>query len=74
MDKQSEMKQPGSDASQGEPKAAEAIVEQRKADHIRINVEEDVSFRNLATGLDKLYLMHEALPELDYAEVDTKTT
>jgi isopentenyl-diphosphate delta-isomerase len=74
MDKQSEMKQPVSDASQREPKAGEAIVEQRKADHIRINVEEDVSFRNLATGLDKLYFMHEALPELDFADVDTRTT
>jgi isopentenyl-diphosphate delta-isomerase len=50
----------------------DTIVEQRKADHIRINVEEDVSFRNLTTGLDEYYLMHEALPELDFAAVNTE--
>ncbi len=52
----------------------EAIVEQRKVDHIRINVEEDVSFKNLTTGLDSYYLMHEALPELDFARVNTETS
>lgn len=52
----------------------EALVEQRKADHIRINIEEDVSFRNLTTGLEDFYLMHEALPELDFAAVNTHTT
>jgi isopentenyl-diphosphate delta-isomerase len=51
---------------------SEAITEQRKVDHIRINVEEDVSFKNLTTGLDNYYLMHEALPELDFAQVNTK--
>lgn len=45
--------------------------EQRKADHIRINVEEDVAFRHLTTGLERYFLMHQALPELDLAEVDT---
>lgn len=52
----------------------EAVVEQRKADHIRINVEEDVSFKNLTTGLENLYLMHEALPELDFATIETRAT
>lgn len=47
--------------------------EQRKADHIRINVEEDVSFRNLGTGLDNYFFMHQALPELDYANIGTST-
>jgi len=46
-------------------------VERRKSDHIRINVEEDVAFRGLTTGLEKLYLMHQALPELDFRAVDT---
>ncbi|MGD2076987.1 MAG: type 2 isopentenyl-diphosphate Delta-isomerase [Chloroflexota bacterium] len=64
-----------SDSASEQPSTEpDAIVEQRKVDHIRINVEEDVSFRNLATGLDKYYLMHEALPELDFAQVDTATT
>ena len=48
--------------------------ERRKADHIRINLEEDVSFRTLTTGLEKLFFMHQALPELNLAEVDTSTT
>jgi isopentenyl-diphosphate delta-isomerase len=50
----------------------EALVEQRKVDHIRINVEEDVSFKNLTTGLEDYYLMHEALPEIDFAAIDTQ--
>jgi len=59
-------------AVQGNEAAREEMVEQRKVDHIRINVEEDVSFKNLTTGLDKYYLMHEALPELDFAKVSTQ--
>jgi isopentenyl-diphosphate delta-isomerase len=46
-------------------------VETRKSDHIRINVEEDVAFRGLTTGLEKHYLMHQALPEMDFGAVDT---
>lgn len=46
-------------------------VERRKSDHIRINVEEDVSFRGLTTGLEKHYFMHQALPEMDFGAVDT---
>jgi isopentenyl-diphosphate delta-isomerase len=48
-------------------------VEQRKADHIRINVEKDVSFRRLTTGLERYFFLHQALPELDFAAVDTST-
>jgi len=74
MKEENDKTHPIDSVSPGETDHADALVEQRKADHIRINVEEDVSFRNLTTGLDKLYLMHEALPELDFDEVDTKTT
>ena len=42
----------------------------RKADHIRINLEEDVQ-SGLNTGLEKLRFEHNALPELDLAAVDT---
>ncbi|MCB9101425.1 MAG: type 2 isopentenyl-diphosphate Delta-isomerase [Anaerolineales bacterium] len=45
--------------------------EQRKADHIRINLEEDVNFRTLTTGLEHYHFLHQALPELNLAEVDT---
>jgi len=42
----------------------------RKADHIRINLEEDVQFPRLTTGLERYRLVHQALPELDLAAVD----
>lgn len=47
------------------------IHEQRKADHIRINLEEDVSFKKLTNGLEDYFFMHQALPELDLATIDT---
>lgn len=46
-------------------------INQRKADHIRINLEEDVRFPTLTTGLERYRFVHQALPELDMAEVDT---
>lgn len=45
----------------------------RKADHIRINLEENVQFPRLTTGLEKLRFIHQALPELDLEQVDTST-
>lgn len=50
---------------------ADGIHERRKADHIRINLEEDVKFKTLTSGLDRYFFMHQALPELDIAEIDT---
>lgn len=50
------------------------IHERRKADHIRINLEEDVSFNNLTTGLEKYFFMHQALPEINLADIDTNST
>lgn len=46
----------------------------RKADHIRIAVEEDVGFGNLTNGLDGYRFVHQALPEIDLDAVDTGTT
>jgi isopentenyl-diphosphate Delta-isomerase len=43
----------------------------RKADHIRIALEEDVGFGALSTGLERFRFVHQALPELDLADVDT---
>lgn len=48
--------------------------ESRKADHIRINLEENVQFPNTTTGLEKYKFMHQALPELDLDEIDTQVT
>ncbi|HHY55968.1 MAG TPA: type 2 isopentenyl-diphosphate Delta-isomerase [Chloroflexi bacterium] len=44
-------------------------IDQRKADHIRINVTENVQFPNLTTGLERYRLVHQALPEVDLHEV-----
>ena len=41
----------------------------RKADHIRINLEEDVR-SGLTTGLERFRFIHQALPELDLEAVD----
>ena len=48
-------------------------VSRRKADHIRINLEEDVR-SGVTTGLERLQLEHNALPEIDLGEVDTALT
>ena len=45
----------------------------RKADHLRICLEEDVQFRHLTNGLDKYRFEHCCLPELDFEEVDLDT-
>jgi isopentenyl-diphosphate delta-isomerase len=45
----------------------------RKADHIRINLEEDVR-SGLTTGLERYHFVHQALPELDLGEVETGTS
>ena len=37
-----------------EKRASPPETEQRKADHIRINLDEDVSFRGVTTGLERL--------------------
>ena len=48
------------------------LTEQRKSDHIRINLEEDVQNREIATGLEQLRFMHNALPELNLDEIDLR--
>lgn len=41
----------------------------RKNDHIRINLEEDVR-SGLTTGLERYFFLHNALPELNLSEID----
>ena len=48
-------------------------IERRKADHIRINVEEDVGAKGVSSGFDELRFVHCALPEMDLTEVDMRT-
>jgi isopentenyl-diphosphate delta-isomerase len=46
--------------------------ESRKADHIRINLEKDVRFPRLTTGLEHYRFLHQAVPELNLSDVDTR--
>jgi isopentenyl-diphosphate delta-isomerase len=50
------------------------MLERRKSEHLRINLEEDVSFPRLRTGLERYRFIHNALPEVSLQEVDTTTT
>jgi isopentenyl-diphosphate delta-isomerase len=47
-----------------------APIHERKADHIKINLEKDVRSA-LTTGLENYHFVHEALPELDLNRIDT---
>ncbi|HEY5729427.1 MAG TPA: type 2 isopentenyl-diphosphate Delta-isomerase [Anaerolineales bacterium] len=47
-----------------------APIDKRKADHIKINLEQDVRSA-LTTGLENYHFTHEALPELDLNRIDT---
>ena len=46
----------------------------RKKDHVAITVRQDVRFRSKTTGLETLDFVHNALPELNFSEVDPSTT
>ena len=46
----------------------------RKADHLRVCLEDDVQCGEITTGLEKYRFTHCCLPELDRAEVDISTT
>lgn len=48
-------------------------VASRKADHIRINLEEDVAAKGVGGGFDDYYFVHCALPEVDLHQVDPST-
>jgi isopentenyl-diphosphate delta-isomerase len=48
--------------------------ESRKVDHIRINLEKDVQFPRLTTGLENYRFLHQALPEMNLSDVDTSVT
>jgi len=46
----------------------------RKADHLRICLEEDIEFHKNTHGLEKYHFTHCCLPELDLGEIDLTTT
>jgi isopentenyl-diphosphate delta-isomerase len=61
---------PDFDTNEKSTRSAPSKIDQRKADHIKINLEKDVRSA-LTTGLEKYHFVHEALPELDLKEIDT---
>ncbi len=48
-----------------------SATESRKLDHILINLEKDVQFPRLTTGLERYRFTHQALPELNLNDIDT---
>jgi isopentenyl-diphosphate delta-isomerase len=49
------------------------MLEQRKSEHLHINLEKDVSFPRLTTGLEHYRFVHNALPDVALDEVDLTT-
>jgi isopentenyl-diphosphate Delta-isomerase len=47
---------------------------QRKAEHLNISLNEQVNFKNVSTGFEKYYFIHQALPEINRSEVDLSLT
>ncbi len=45
----------------------------RKADHVRINLEEDVHAKGVTTGFDRYHFVPLAIPDLDLVNVSTET-
>jgi len=48
--------------------------QQRKADHIRVCLEQDVQCQQITTGLEKYRFQHCCLPELDWDDLDVSST
>jgi len=60
-------------AANGELRTASRTAS-RKDEHLRINLEEDVAAKGIDTGFDDFRLVHRALPGIDLADVDLRTT
>ncbi len=48
-------------------------IKNRKDDHIRICLEEDVNAKKVTTGFEDIHLIHRALPEINLEEIDLST-
>lgn len=46
-------------------------VEKRKEEHLKIQLENNVEYKNKTNLFEDVFLMHDALPELDRSEIDT---
>lgn len=48
--------------------------QERKLGHIKVSLEEDVSFKESSTGLEHYRFVHRALPEIDFNNIDLSLT
>jgi isopentenyl-diphosphate delta-isomerase len=46
----------------------------RKAEHIRISLNQNVQARKVTTGFEDIHFVHKALPEIDKQKIDLSTT
>lgn len=51
-----------------------STIGQRKADHLALCATDEVAFRDKSTLFEQVRLVHDALPDLDFAELDTSCT
>ncbi len=51
-----------------------STIEERKADHIEICLEENVQARKTTTGFEDVTLVHKALPEIERKKIDLSAT
>ncbi|MEA5625042.1 type 2 isopentenyl-diphosphate Delta-isomerase [Nostoc sp. UHCC 0251] len=56
------------------PTNISAQTQNRKADHIRICLEEDVQSHQITNGLERYRFTHSCLPELNHDDIDISTT
>lgn len=56
------------------PVNAATEIENRKADHLRVCLEEDVQFRDVTSGFECYRFTHCCLPELDRSDINIQTT
>lgn len=55
-----------------QPESAKQV-EKRKVEHIKIQLERDVEYKNKTNLFENVFLVHNALPEINRSQVDTST-
>lgn len=55
-------------------KKLDDVIGERKADHIEVCLKENVQSRRVTTGFEDVYLLHNALPEINRQKIDTSTS
>jgi len=56
------------------PTNSSAATQSRKADHLRICIEQDVQCQSITNGLERYRFTHSCLPELNRSNIDLTTT